>query len=82
MPTTLPWWQAPTACPETTASNCWPTPSSSWEHGGIDSVRVLRAVADTAARRADVYLLLCFGDSTKEEVLVPMVGGPEKWRLK
>ena len=52
------------------------------EHGGIDSVRVLRAVADTAARRADVYLLLCFGDSTREEVLVPLIGGPERWRLK
>ena len=52
------------------------------EHGGIDSVRALRAVADTAARRASVYLLLCFGDSTKEEVLVPMVGGPERWQLK
>ena len=52
------------------------------EHGGIDSVRALRAVADTAARRASVYLLLCFGDSTKEEVLVPMVGGPEQWQLK
>lgn len=52
------------------------------EHGGIDSVRALRAVADTAARRASVYLLLCFGDSTKEEVLVPMVGGPERWLLK
>ena len=51
-------------------------------HGGIDSVRALRAVADTAARRASVYLLLCFGDSTKEEVLVPMVGGPERWQLK
>lgn len=52
------------------------------ERGGIDSVRLLRVVADTAARRADVFLLLCFGDSTKEEVIVPMVERPGGWKMK
>lgn len=52
------------------------------EHGGISEVRVVRAVADSLGRHADVYLMLCFGDSAKEEVVVPMVSDGNRWMMR
>ena len=52
------------------------------EHGGIARVSVVKYVADSVARQTNVFLLLCFGDSTREEVVVPMVEGPSGWRMK
>lgn len=52
------------------------------EHGGIDGVAVCRTVADSANCRANVFLLLCFGDSTREEILVPMTLRQQGWRVK
>lgn len=52
------------------------------EHGGIDSVAVLRVDTPATAARRDVFLALCFGDSTREEVVVPMVETAAGWRMK
>ena len=42
------------------------------EHHGIQEVRIVRATADTARHEGNAFLLLCFKDSTKEEVVVMM----------
>lgn len=52
------------------------------EHGGIAAVSVVKYVTDSVARQTNVFLLLSFGDSTKEEVVVPMVESPAGWRMK
>ena len=52
------------------------------EHGGVCEVRVVNAVADTTRRQADVFLMLCFCDSTKEEIVVPMSGHGNEWRMR
>lgn len=51
-------------------------------HKGIDSVRFMRAKADTASHTAEVFLMFCYGDSTKEEVVVPMVEHNGTWMMK
>ena len=43
------------------------------QHGGISSVEVSSAKTDSTLHCTNVFLILCFGDSTKEEVCVPMV---------
>lgn len=52
------------------------------DHGGISEVRALNVVTDSVARRTDVFLLLCFGDSVKEEVVVPMVERDGRWLMR
>lgn len=52
-------------------------------HRGILKVRATGADMDEENRLANVFLVLCFGDSTNEEVVVPMVeddGGV--WRMR
>ena len=52
------------------------------EHRGIKEVRIAHAMADTASHQASVFLVLCYGDSTSEEVLVPMVERRGTWLLR
>ena len=61
------------------------------EHDGIRSVKALRAEVDTlkahnsdeiAAITARAFVSLGFADSTKEEVLVPMVLKDDVWYLR
>lgn len=52
------------------------------EHGGIDSVSIASARADTAQHTASVFLQLHFGDKTTEEVLVPMVQHDGAWYMR
>lgn len=52
------------------------------DHHGIREVRVARAQTDTAGRQAQVFLVLCFGDSVNEEVVVPMVEHRGTWYLR
>ena len=52
------------------------------EHKGISEVRVLNCKNDSLNPTAEVYLLLCFGDSTKEEIVVPMVKDKDKWMMR
>ena len=51
-------------------------------HGGILQVSVVRVVADTARHVADAFLSLAYGDSTSEEVVVPMVERNKIWYMK
>ena len=52
------------------------------EHRGIKETRVVNAEADTARHEANVFLVFCYGDSTVEEVLVPMVESKGIWYLR
>ena len=52
------------------------------EHGGISTVNIVRATADSVNHTADVFLQLCFGDSTREEIVVPMVENGGRWLLR
>lgn len=52
------------------------------EHHGLHEVRVVRATADTMRREGNAFLMLCFRDSTKEEVVVPMVYVGGLWMMK
>ncbi len=49
------------------------------EHRGLKEVRLLRAQADTANHVASAYLIFVYGDSTSEEVVVPMVEVKGVW---
>ena len=52
------------------------------EHHGILEVRVSNAATDTVQQLTNVFLVLCFGDSTNEEIVVPMVERNGSWRMK
>lgn len=52
------------------------------EHSGIKAVSVLRATADTARHEGVAYLLLCYGDSAREEVAVPMAYVDGIWMMR
>ena len=49
---------------------------------GIQEVSVSRAYTDSLAGYTNVLLMLCYGDSTTEEVVVPMVERHGAWRMK
>ena len=51
-------------------------------HHGIHDIRVVGAKADTLLQCINVFLVLCFGDSTNEQVAVPMVEHNGTWRMK
>ena len=50
--------------------------------GGINEVRVSRAFTDSTQQYTSVLLTLCYGDSTSEEVVVPMVEHNGRWMMK
>lgn len=52
------------------------------EHRGIKEVRIVDAQADTAQHAANVFLLFAYGDSTSEEINVPMVEHEGIWYLR
>lgn len=52
------------------------------ERGGMLSTSVVRSVLDKTNTSADVYLQICYGDSTNEEIVVPFVKDHGKWKLK
>lgn len=52
------------------------------ERRGILDVRVVNAVADTVKRSANVFLIFAYGDSTNEEVVVPMVQHRGVWYMR
>lgn len=51
-------------------------------HGGIREVRIVRAKTDSLQSYTNVFLTLCFGDSTNEEIVVPMVEKEGRWRMR
>ena len=52
------------------------------DHHGILDIRVSNATTDTALNYTNVFLVLCFGDSVNEEIVVPMVERNGSWRMK
>lgn len=51
-------------------------------HRGIHEVRVVNAKTDTLLKYTSVFMVLCFGDSTNEEIVVPMVERDGRWFMK
>ena len=51
-------------------------------HRGIRDVRVSSAKSDSLTGYTNVMLILCFGDSIDEEIVVPMVEYNGFWRMK
>ena len=52
------------------------------EHRGLKETRIVNAEADTARHEANVFLVFCYGDSTSEEICVPMVESQGLWYLR
>lgn len=52
------------------------------EHKGMSQVNILNAKADTAHHVADVFLQVVYGDSVKEQIVVPMVEVKGKWKMR
>ena len=51
-------------------------------HRGINEVRVSSVKTDSTLHCTQVFLLLCFGDSTMEEICVPMVEQNGRWKMR
>ena len=51
-------------------------------HNGINEIRVINARRDSLLNYTNVFLVLCFGDSTNEQVSVPMIEHNGSWRMK
>ena len=52
------------------------------EKGGAVSAEFLRTELHAEHSAADAYLSVTYGDSTKEEIVLPLVFWQDKWRLK
>lgn len=52
------------------------------EHRGIRETRIVNVTADEENSEANVFLTLCYGDSTAEEICVPMVFRDGIWYLR
>ena len=52
------------------------------EKGGAVSAEFLRTELHAEHSAADAYLSVTYGDSTKEEIILPLVFWQDKWRLK
>lgn len=52
------------------------------DHKGISRVDILHANADTTHHVANVFLSFVYGDSTKEQVVIPMVEIHGEWRMR
>ena len=52
------------------------------DHHGLARVDLIHATADTARNEGRAFLLLCFADGTREEVVVPMVRVEKLWMMR
>jgi len=52
------------------------------DHRGIRHVQVVQGKVDSTKQQAEAFLMLTYGDSTSEEVLVPMVLKNGLWYLR
>lgn len=52
------------------------------EHRGIKDIRIVDTKTDMQKHAANVFLVLSFGDSTSEEIVVPMVESDGVWYLR
>jgi hypothetical protein len=51
-------------------------------HGGVAAITVSNARTDSTQQMMQAFLLLNFRDSTKEEIIVPMVQRGDVWMLR
>lgn len=51
-------------------------------HGGVAAITVSNARTDSTQQMMQAFLLLNFRDSTKEEIIVPMVQRGDVWKLR
>ena len=51
-------------------------------HRGMHEIRVVNAKTDTLQNYTNVFMMLCFGDSTNEEIVVPMVERDGRWYMR
>lgn len=52
------------------------------DHKGLAAVNIAGANADTAKHVGNAFLVLCFNDSTREEIVAPMVLHDGNWMLR
>lgn len=52
------------------------------KHGTVEDVRIVRSKRDSLAETTDVFLMLCFGDSLKEEIVVQMTEKEGVWKMR
>ncbi len=52
------------------------------DHKGLAAVEIAGAKADTAKHVGHAFLMLCFKDSVREEIVVPMVLHDGNWMLR
>ena len=52
------------------------------DHHGILDIRISNVTTDTVLNYTNVFLVLCYGDSVNEEIVVPMVERNGSWRMK
>ena len=51
-------------------------------HGGVAAITVSNARTDSTQQMMQAFMLLNFKDSTKEEIIVPMVQRGDVWMLR
>lgn len=52
------------------------------ENGGIREVRAVKAERVKKHGYMNAFIVLCFGDSVNEEIVVPMIEDKGTWRIK
>ena len=52
------------------------------EKGGVRHIDFSRAEPDTTLHVMQVFLKVTYGDTTQEEIVVPMVHAGDEWRMK
>ena len=52
------------------------------ERGGLDSVFVANCKVDESGQKANAFLLLCFKDKDREEIVVPIIAIEDTWRMQ
>ncbi|MGM9734630.1 MAG: hypothetical protein ACI3YT_10990 [Prevotella sp.] len=51
-------------------------------HQGVKDVKIVTAKTDSTTNITNVFLMLCFGDSVNEEIVVPMLEVNGVWKMK
>lgn len=51
-------------------------------HNGVSKVQIQGCKTDSLSDVTQAFLLLCYGDSLKEEIVVPMVLHEDRWFMK
>jgi len=52
------------------------------ERKGIASTQLGRAEVSADGKTADVFIILCYADSTREEIVVPMIEVEGNWMMR